>query len=352
LERLIIVGIDIGITTGIAILNARGEILSVDSKREMKKDEIIKNIIKFGKPLIIASDVNPLPKSIESVVNEFGSKAFVPEKSLSVEEKAELTKNYNNILKNDHEKDALAAALKAWKKYRGFFEKINAALEEVVLKIFKRESENIENAIREVFKEKLIKVEEKPEEKYKKEIKSLEKKLKEKESEIKKLRLEYLTRIKNFTLKKEVIEKTNFLAKEVKKLRKEIEKLRQANDFLKKTYEIEEKGFYPVIEFEEIDHSKLKEIDEKIGLKNRIVFCQETKGIEIFNDFGIKAALVSKPPEKEILEKIEFPLIVYDKFKEFSGIKCVEREEVEKEIREAKKFGLIEWLKRYRERKL
>jgi predicted RNase H-like nuclease (RuvC/YqgF family) len=351
LERLIIVGIDIGITTGVAILNTRGEILSVDSKREMKKDEIIKNIIKFGKPLIIASDVNPLPKSIESVVNEFGSKAFVPEKSLSVEEKVELTKNYNNILKNDHEKDALAAALKAWKKYRELFEKINAATEEVVLKIFKRESENIENAIREVFKEKLIKVEEKPEEKYKKEIKSLGKKLKEEENKIKKLQLEYLMKIKNFDSKKKSFEKINFLSREVKKLRDEIEKLRQANDFLKRIYEIEEKGFYPVIEFKEIDSSKLKEFDEKIGLKDKLILCPETKGIEIFNGFGVKAFLASQLPEKEMLKKIEFPLIVYDKFKDFSGIKCVEKEEIEKEIKEAKKLGLIEWLKKYRERK-
>jgi predicted RNase H-like nuclease (RuvC/YqgF family) len=352
LERLIIVGIDIGITTGIAILNINGKVLSVNSKREMKKDEIVKNIIKFGKPLLIASDVNPLPKSIESIVNEFGSRAFVPEKSLSIEEKAELTKDYNKILKNDHEKDALAAALKAWKNYRELFTKIHLAMEEVTLKIFRKESENIENAIREVLREKFVKVEEKPEEKHKKEIKSLEKKLREKENEIKKLQLEYLMKIKSFGLKKKFFEKMNFLSKEVKKLRDEIEKLRLANDFLKKIYEIGERGFYPVIEFEEINPLKLREFDETVGLKNKLVFCSEMKGIEIFNNFGIKALLVPHSPEKEVLEKIEFPLIVYNKFTDFFGIKCVKKEEIEKEIKEAKKLGLIEWLEKYRKREL
>ena len=58
--RGLIVGIDPGITTGIAILDLYGNVVKVCSKRNMGKNEIIRTITNFGHPLIITSDVNPL----------------------------------------------------------------------------------------------------------------------------------------------------------------------------------------------------------------------------------------------------------------------------------------------------
>jgi predicted RNase H-like nuclease (RuvC/YqgF family) len=351
LVKLTIVGIDFGITTGIAILNIKGKILLIDSKREMKKEEIVKTIIKFGKPLIIASDVSPLPKSVEDIVNEFGCKAFSPKNSLSVEEKNELTKEYSKFLKNDHEKDALAAALKAWKNYRDIFEKISMAYEDVILKIWKKESENIESAIKEVLKEKFIpepKV--KLEEEYKKEIKSLERKIREKDNEIERLKFE-CRRLSRGIPKEKFFLKAQLQSK-IESLEREIENLKQANEFLKKAYELEEKGFYPVIEIKGENFFNLKDIDKKISLKNKIIFCDETKKIDLLNNFGIKALLLSQIPENEILEKVEFPVLVWNKFEEYSGIKCVKKDEIDEKIRQAKKSGLIEWIKKYRKRGL
>jgi predicted RNase H-like nuclease (RuvC/YqgF family) len=351
LAKLTIVGIDFGITTGVAILDIQGKVLLIDSKREMKKEEIVKTIIKFGKPLIIASDVNPLPKSVEDIVNEFGSKAFFPENSLSVEEKNELTKEYSKILKNDHEKDALAAALKAWKSYREIFEKISIAYENAILKIFRKESENIESAIRDALKEKFIPEREvKLEEEYKKEIKSLEKKVREKENEIKRLQFECRRLAKSL----KSLPRENFLFKNktIENLEKEIEKLKQANEFLKKERELEIEGFYPVIELKKEDFLNLHEIDKKISLKNRIIFCDETEKIDLLNTFRIKALLLSKPPKSEVVGKVEFPILVWDKFENLFGIKCVKKNEIEEKIKSAKKLGLVEWLKKYRKRKL
>lgn len=350
--KLTIVGIDFGITTGIAILNIKGKVLFIDSKREMKKEEIVKTIIKFGKPLIIASDVNPLPKSVEDIVNEFGSKAFSPKNSLSVEEKNELTKEYSKILKNDHEKDALAAALKAWKNYHDFFEKISMAYEDIILKIWRKESGNIENAIKEVLKEKFIQEPEvKLEEEYKKEIKSLEKKIREKDIEIERLKFECrrLARLLKSVPKEKFFSQTQ-LENRIESLEKEIEKFKQANEFLKKAYELEEKGFYPIIEIKEENFSNLKEVDEKISLKNKIIFCEGTTKIDLLNNFGIKALLIPQIPENIALEKVEFPVLVWNKFEEFSGIKCVKKNEIDEKIKQAKKIGLIEWLKKYRKR--
>jgi len=76
---------------------------------------LIKEIIKYGKPLIIASDVNPAPKAIEKIAKNLGSKLFFPEKSLTNLEKEKIIKNFKEKIKSSHEKDALAASLKSLK---------------------------------------------------------------------------------------------------------------------------------------------------------------------------------------------------------------------------------------------
>lgn len=154
-----IVGIDIGITTGVAILDLNGEIISLFSKRYKSKNELIKEIIKYGKPLIIASDVKPVPKAIEKIAKNLGSKLFFPEKSLTKLEKEKIIKDFKEKIKSSHEKDALAASLKAFKKYRSLFIKINEIAKkenaedlfsEIARVIIEKKSENIADVIRRI----------------------------------------------------------------------------------------------------------------------------------------------------------------------------------------------------------
>jgi predicted RNase H-like nuclease (RuvC/YqgF family) len=60
-------------------------------------------------------------------------------------------------LKNAHENDALAAALKAWKKHREFFIRTRSSLrrrglmkyfDKIVIMLLKKETNNIKNAIK------------------------------------------------------------------------------------------------------------------------------------------------------------------------------------------------------------
>lgn len=151
-QKLIIVGVDPGINVGIAILDLRGKILNLNSKREAKKSDLIKHILKFGWPVVIASDVNPMPRSIEKLASAFGSKIFYPKTSLSNAEKMKIINDYKYEIGNAHQKDALAAALKAYKKYRELFSKIDASLkrkdmfDEIVMNIFR--GKNIAEAIK------------------------------------------------------------------------------------------------------------------------------------------------------------------------------------------------------------
>lgn len=63
-------------------------------------------------PIIIASDTNPPSKLAKTLSAAFKCRLLFPQKSLTVLEKFRLVDEYN--CRNAHEKDALAAALKAY----------------------------------------------------------------------------------------------------------------------------------------------------------------------------------------------------------------------------------------------
>src|SRR5437867_8152324 len=139
-----------------AILDIKGNLISVSSKRNFGKNDIVNHITKYGKPLIVASDVSPISKKIERIASSTGSKTFFPDQSMSVIEKQELTRDFGQKLKNDHEKDALAAGLKALKKFGELMNKTNFTLqqfgisnrfEEVMMMLLLEESDNINDAI-------------------------------------------------------------------------------------------------------------------------------------------------------------------------------------------------------------
>jgi len=111
--RYIIVGIDPGTTTGLACLSLKGDLLKTVSYKNAGKEKIIRAISELGSPVIIACDRVPVPSFVLSVKAKFNAKLFA--ELLSNEEKEHLTRRYN--LKNKHEKDALAAAIKAYNYY-------------------------------------------------------------------------------------------------------------------------------------------------------------------------------------------------------------------------------------------
>lgn len=136
-----------------------GEVILLFNKRYKSKNELIKEIIKYGKPLIIASDVNPPPKAIEKIAKNLGSKLFFPEKSLTNLEKEKIIKDFKEKIKSSHEKDALAASLKAFKKYHSLFIKIDEIarkedveefFDEIARTVIERKSESISDIIRRI----------------------------------------------------------------------------------------------------------------------------------------------------------------------------------------------------------
>ncbi|OPX64173.1 MULTISPECIES: DUF460 domain-containing protein [unclassified Methanoregula] len=120
--RYLIVGIDPGTTTAFAALDLDGNLLHLESSRQMNMANIVEALYKVGKPLIIATDVQEMPYSVEKIRRAFSAIAFVPKQDVSVDTKMELTAPFPYA--NDHERDALSAALDAYRQYRHKFQNL------------------------------------------------------------------------------------------------------------------------------------------------------------------------------------------------------------------------------------
>jgi hypothetical protein len=120
--RYLIVGIDPGTTTAVAALDLDGNLLLLQSSRQMNMADVIESLYRTGKPLIIASDVQPMPYSVEKIRRAFSAVAYSPKQDTSVETKMELTAPFQ--YGNDHERDALSAALDAYRQYRNKFQNL------------------------------------------------------------------------------------------------------------------------------------------------------------------------------------------------------------------------------------
>jgi uncharacterized protein len=139
--RGIILGLDPGLTVGVAILNLSGEIINVSSFKEASRAEITRHIISYGRTVLVATDVHHPPKMVKKMAASLNSKIYFPNRDLAVSLKNELVDDYiytqdqhhpmrrsrdnNNLIpQNAHERDALAAAIQCYKKYQKKLEQI------------------------------------------------------------------------------------------------------------------------------------------------------------------------------------------------------------------------------------
>jgi predicted RNase H-like nuclease (RuvC/YqgF family) len=120
--RYLIVGIDPGTTTAVAALDLDGNLLHLASSRQMNMGDVVESLCRVGKPLIIASDVQEMPYSVEKIRRAFSAVAYTPKQDVSVEIKVELAADFP--YGNDHERDALSAALDAYRQYRHKFQNL------------------------------------------------------------------------------------------------------------------------------------------------------------------------------------------------------------------------------------
>jgi len=118
----VIVGIDPGTTTAVALVDLDGNPLDVHSTRTADRAAITEWLIERGRPLLVAADVEPMPETVEKFRRSFDAAGWKPERDLPVDEKKHRTREAS--WDNDHERDALAAALFAFDAHADQFERI------------------------------------------------------------------------------------------------------------------------------------------------------------------------------------------------------------------------------------
>lgn len=382
MKKPIIVGFDPGTTAALAILDTKGEILLLKSKRSFKKGEIINAITRIGKPLIIAGDRYPLPKSVEKLASTLGCRYYHPRKSLSNVDKNKLVEDFKERIEDDHERDALASALEAFKAHSSVFERSEKILsslglselyDKIVELVITGKVENITEAINRTLnkmreKRKVPKIKEKvvvkPVSKsvaeLQRRIKGLEKDVlilkKHNESLKEKLR-DSQERVKYYKKKlkqKLDIDSVGTIKKGMDRLRNELEESKSLVERLKLFRKHQLSGLIPIIELDEITLGKVKELDQKMDLENRVVLVNNPNNAQILNDYKIKALIAQNEPSEQILEKVDFPIIVKEDIsvENLKNILVVKRELFEEKVKKARKEGFVQWLSGHKKRKL
>ena len=118
----VIVGIDPGTTTAVAVLGLEGEVLDVLSTRTADTAAVVEWIVERGRPLLVAADVTPMPGTVEKIRRSFDAAGWVPDRDLPVDVKKHRTREVG--YDNDHERDAIAAALGAYDAHVDQFERV------------------------------------------------------------------------------------------------------------------------------------------------------------------------------------------------------------------------------------
>ncbi|MFB6178639.1 MAG: DUF460 domain-containing protein [Halorientalis sp.] len=118
----VIVGIDPGTTTAAAVVGLDGAVLDVMSTRTADTADVIEWLIEQGRPIIVAADVTPMPETVEQFRRSFEAAGWEPESDLPVDEKKHRTREAG--YDDDHQRDALAAALYAFDAHEDQFDRI------------------------------------------------------------------------------------------------------------------------------------------------------------------------------------------------------------------------------------
>ncbi|MGV8076789.1 MAG: DUF460 domain-containing protein [Methanosarcina sp.] len=334
-RKFTIVGIDPGTTVGIAILSLDGDLLYLKSFRGISPDEVVKLIAEYGKPAVIASDVTPMPGSVEKIRRSFNAVPASPGIEVSAEEKISLGKTFG--YSNDHERDALTAALLTYRSYKNIFVRIekkapeNADLELIKLHVIRGDS--IEAAIEKVMaskpekprkRESSEKTEERPVdesllkmretiqrqgeqihnlqeylEELKKELVAKDRKISKIESRLSGFKKEAYSEVrksKEIQIRDSTIEN---LKKELTHKNKTVKELRRRSNKLRKIRKMEIRGEgTPVKVIAAFTKESIAETEEKYGLKEGdVVFLENPSGggaatAQILVEARVRAVLI------------------------------------------------------------
>jgi predicted RNase H-like nuclease (RuvC/YqgF family) len=132
-----ILGIDPGTTAAYCLLRFNGTIRALRSKKGLTRADIIREVYDNGIPAIIASDVPQPPHLIEKIASTVNAPIFTPQRPIAVSDKQELAREYSSTMKirNAHERDALTAAVYAYRSLLPKFQQIDKKIRDEQLSV-------------------------------------------------------------------------------------------------------------------------------------------------------------------------------------------------------------------------
>ncbi|MCS7111771.1 MAG: DUF460 domain-containing protein [Sulfolobales archaeon] len=139
-RKHVIVGIDPGIETGVAILDLSLKNVFLFSSRDLDKISVINKVYSIGTPIIVSTDKSPAPDTVKKISSLLGIPLYEPPQSLTNEEKERLIewlkkKGIEINLRTSHERDALAAAIKFYKSFERKFIELERRVDELGLEV-------------------------------------------------------------------------------------------------------------------------------------------------------------------------------------------------------------------------
>jgi len=123
MPKPIIVGIDPGTTSAYAILDIDGKLVKIHSAKEIGINDIIKQISRYGIPIIVGTDKKKTPDFIERFASKTGARVCSPESDMLALEKKKLTESFSYT--DTHQMDALAASIVSLKSIQTLLNKID-----------------------------------------------------------------------------------------------------------------------------------------------------------------------------------------------------------------------------------
>ncbi len=269
-KKYLIVGFDPGTKVGIALIDLDGNPVLITSGKNLDRGSLASLISREGIPAVVATDKTPVPDMVRKLASTLNAQLYVPPRSLSTAEKEliveEFTAKHNIQIRNAHERDALSAAVKAFRLYEEKLGKLTSKVREMGLphvglqeykaRLLSNEplssiiEEMINDSVSEkpdlvkekikpseqprndsVVKELMKKVEELTRERdiYRTKVKELEKTLEKMESKLEGIQQDLLQKILKNRKIMELTQRVNNLESYVNKLRAENDKLAKLN---------------------------------------------------------------------------------------------------------------------------
>ena len=394
MPKPLIVGVDMGTTTGLAIYDLDKNLLYTGSRKNFSTSSIIKEIMNYGTPLIVSTDKKKVSPKIKKIAATFGSKVFSPDHDLTIEEKERILRI--NI-KDVHERDALAAASFAFREHEALFNNINRSLnimslndhrDKVKEMIIKGKAKNIAEAVDMVrpkedykikteFKEVNLDWKEKAEE-YVKKLKDRDRKYEitrlytEKlEDKVKALERQKKVYQEEETKKNEKARRDLLKDKEIRKLNIVVKQLqyemsKQKN--LREAYEerirrqdemieIQDQGLVAVVKIPNFSKEDIMRADSEFVIENKVVWIENYKPSKMSS-----RVLVRKRPKVVIADMEDktkyflkkYGLIVVDgvmpEMRRFYA--TVSPKELESTMKKMEKRDFLKWLGEYKKRQM